>query len=421
MPLWFDRLLHPTAKRSPPEQQRLIAGLTVASTSALVLSACLGRHVHPAVYEAKRPEGPYMVEVPVTADRYLVADVGIGDLTRPFLVDTGASMSLLDDDVAAALGLASIGETRIVDFEGARRDVKVVRLASLSLGGLQLADVGMAVTDLDWHADAECKPIAGVLGNNVLSGAIELDVGAGALRLASSADRFAPRPGGVTAMAYPPTYNVNLPPFVATLVPHPVVIDTGSPMAITVARAVERKLRPGPALTVQSTVGGVNSSRMATRSLFAWSAAPIAGLDLEGVATIGGAGSTTIGLGVLRGYVVRVDREARTLTFWPGRGPTRGMASMGFGVERAEAGARVSWLVDGSPASTAGLRFGDVIVAVDGAPLAAMEVGARCVAIRDLHRRERARLGVRRGEVVVEIEVERRELLPPASPAPSRP
>ena len=388
---------------------------TLTLTSLLLFCGCLARQTHPAIYEAMLPEEPGLIELAVSSDRFLVAEVEVAGRPLNFIVDTGAPTSVLDDEVAAALGLTAIGTTPIADFQGRRLRLPVVRVPVMRLGGVEVRDVGMVVSDLSASSRVECKPIAGILGNNVMRGAVELDIGAGRVRLGSSMAELGARAGGSSGMAYPPTYNINLPPAVATFIPSPVALDTGSPMAITVTRAVDRKLGVGAALAVETTVGGVHgdSPDSVQMRIYPWPRTPVGGLDLAGVWTLGGAGSTTIGLAVLRSFVVRMDREARTVTFWPGEQPLRrGLESFGLGLGVRGDGAVVTWLVAGSPASEVGLRFGERVVALDGVKLQGQEPQARCLAVRDLARREQVRVSVVRDGRVVELALVRRALVP---------
>ncbi len=386
----------------------------LAALAWIPLAGCFSRGISPVISEATLPADDYLIEIPVTADRYLIAEVKLGAEPRSALIDTGASMSVIDDDLAAALGLATVGTAPVIDFEGKRASAPVVRVPSLTLGGVPLRDVGMVVLDLDTLGDAECKNIGAVIGNNVMRGAIEVDVGGGVVRLAASPERLGARPGGLTSSSYPPSYNVLLPPVVTTFLPQPVWVDTGSPMTITATRSVVRRLDVGASLALTTVAGGVHgrTARPVKRRLFAWSGPPIGGLDLTGVSTVGGAGSTTIGLGVLRSFVMRVDREARTITLWPNDTPLRkGIDSFGLAIDPTDE-PRVYWLIEGSPASEAGVRWGDRVVSIDGEALAAMAKPARCLAIRDLNKREAVRLGIARGSGVQEVALKRRQLLP---------
>ncbi|MBK6843223.1 MAG: clan AA aspartic protease [Gemmatimonadetes bacterium] len=135
----------------------------------------------------------------MTADRYLIAEVKLGAEPRSALIDTGASMSVIDDDLAAALRAGDRRHRAGDRLRGKRASAPVVRVPSLTLGGVPLRDVGMVVLDLDTLGDAECKNIGAVIGNNVMRGAIEVDVGGGVVRLAASPERLGARPGGSPA------------------------------------------------------------------------------------------------------------------------------------------------------------------------------------------------------------------------------
>ena len=373
---------------------------------------CAFMRANPAAYEATLPRGPYRVELAVTADRYLVTEVMLGGAMRRFVVDTGSPTTVVDEQLAAALALPRAGTTPLRDFEGRRSEHAVVRAPTLGVGAVELRDVGMVVADVRWISALECKPIEGILGLNALQGALELDLPGGVLRMASSVDELPARPGGMATRAYPPSYLPLLPPVVATFVPQPFTIDTGSPMAITVTTSVRKRLPPTAFKPVQTVAGGFAGTAAGSKRerVFWWPKVAIGGLDLEGVLTVGDAGATTLGLGVLRHFVVRIARSPLLMTFWPGpTTPPRRPASLGLGLYPRGEGAAVNWLVADSPASAAGVRWGDEVLAIDGEPLAQMAAEARCVAIRDLRLRPRVRLTLARSG---EVEVVARPLFP---------
>ncbi|MEZ4447989.1 MAG: retroviral-like aspartic protease family protein [Nannocystaceae bacterium] len=395
----------------------LAIGLAIAAAGSLApLAGCFLGRTNDAAYGGHAAAESFVVEVPVTQDALVVADVELGGATRPFVVDTGAVTSLVDLRVAAELGLEARGTTPLADFEGKVRDHPVYVVPSLSIGGLELVDVGVVGVDLAWIEDFECKPVAGLLGNNALRhGALELDLGRGVVRLASGVEALPPRAGGVVSPLYPPSAIVQVaPPIAAGLIPRPFLIDTGASATIIVDRKVSRRLPVGRRIPARSFKGGYHGAdRPATLELFTWPEVQVGGLDLEGVATTAGLGSNVLGHRLLRHFVVRVDDVARTITFWPGeRPPSRGLRSLGLGVELHGDELLVRTLVEGSPASAAGIRWGDRILTVEGAPVAAMSRHERCLIARDLERRDAVRLRVDRDGAPREVALTRAELFP---------
>lgn len=135
------------------------AGILVSALSAL--SACVA--VPPL------PETPPLGETFYTLDeagRFL-ALIEINDRgPYPFIVDTGASMTVLFESTARRLGVADDGATVIVRDAISTGEFPTARLQSLALGELVSRDHRIVIVP-DW-ADVDAPP-AGILGVDFLS------------------------------------------------------------------------------------------------------------------------------------------------------------------------------------------------------------------------------------------------------------
>jgi len=132
---------------------------------------------------------------------YVLADPGDG-VQRAFMVDTGASISVVTPDVASALGLEVSSHGDKLIGLGGRTDWRRSTLSHLRLGAYDVPEVEVAVGVPGVPTTAGLAPVAGILGNNVW-GRFELavDYRANELELA--------RPGElpVPADAMPMTFN----------------------------------------------------------------------------------------------------------------------------------------------------------------------------------------------------------------------
>ncbi|MFG3310169.1 retropepsin-like aspartic protease [Streptomyces wuyuanensis] len=90
--------------------------------------------------------------------------------TGPFMfaLDTGASMSVVDDDVADRAGLELTGERRVVSGILDAGQVPVARVERWQLGGLGLDPAAVAIIDLGPPSGGD--GIQGLIGSDVLSG-----------------------------------------------------------------------------------------------------------------------------------------------------------------------------------------------------------------------------------------------------------
>jgi putative serine protease PepD len=101
--------------------------------------------------------------------------------------------------------------------------------------------------------------------------------------------------------------------------------------------------------------------------------------------------------------VVGFDRPRLERIIQRLRGPTPRPATLGVAVKDGPGGALVGTVRPGTPAERAGFKPGDVIVAVDGAPVGGAEALAQL--LRTSMARGSAALTVRRGHELMELRV----------------
>jgi len=382
----------------------LVAGLLV------LLTACIPRG--PGIIAAQSatpPEGDFAVQLPLERSHWLITEAKIAGRTVLLVVDTGAANSLLSPELARTLALPEVGTVPVVDFEGRRKRLPVVT-GDVTLGDAEFREVGFVVRDLAELTAITCRPIDGFLGQNVLfQTAYEIDVLGQQLRLASGAERLPPREGGQQLRLAPPSYLAHLQAPARGLMPRFMTIDTGSPFALTAESEVMAALSITDSVLVKTRMAGLHGkARLREATLFAWPDVPVDGLDLRGVDTRGGHGSTTIGLQVLNSFVIRVDPRRSTLQLWPTGAPLpRGHSTLGVGFDAAGKSWSVTRVVPRSSAARAGLVLGDVVLAVDGVALADLSDQDRCVLGRDFSARPRVRLTLGPAGQPREVELER--------------
>jgi hypothetical protein len=100
-----------------------------------------------------------------------------------FALDTGASNSVIDEGIAAELGLEQVGEPRDVTGVTGDAEAVTVQIRSWETGGVDLGARPVIVIDLS--GPGHSAGIEGLLGSDVLSafGAVTVDYDAQVLRL----------------------------------------------------------------------------------------------------------------------------------------------------------------------------------------------------------------------------------------------
>lgn len=108
------------------------------------------------------------VRIDLTQAGLAIAPVELhGAVPRHFVIDTGATTTMLDARFATALGLAATGTLRIVAASGALSAASGVA-ADVTIGGLSFDRLPVSWTSLD-TLRTEDRRIMGVIGQDVLS------------------------------------------------------------------------------------------------------------------------------------------------------------------------------------------------------------------------------------------------------------
>ncbi len=378
------------AAEEPPEVTLPDPGRTHLRSSSVEIPLDL-THRHPVVEASVDGRGPYR-----------------------FVVDTGAAYSLLDQAIADELRLPVVGRQTIASpnathpIEGSR-----VRASRIDAGGLLIEEPVLATMDLAGYSGGLLQ---GVLGLSHFRGLL-LTYDYPGSRLIVTRGALDPADPETVALASDPSF-VEFPMRIgdAVLRTH---LDTGSPGGFTLPKALEPELRflspPARGGTIR-LIGGEH---------------PIWRARLDGTLRIGGLAYdnpdvtlTTvgddfgnIGYEVLQRLVLTLDRANNLLRFHrpptaatvaqgerprrPRLGVAFAMSPGGFIVQ--DGGLLVQRVDAGGLAENAGLRAGDVLLAVDGTPLAGAgipEIGRRLgtalpLALEILRDGEQLRLTVR--------------------------
>lgn len=118
---------------------------------------------------------PFGVDIPLrtTSSGFMSGEVHIEGIEKPwnFIIDTGASISVVSQELAEAEGMSSYEQTiktRIYGAAGITDDVKTLLLPRVSLGTLNKEKVRAAVLDLDPVNETSGFRQSGILGTNFL-------------------------------------------------------------------------------------------------------------------------------------------------------------------------------------------------------------------------------------------------------------
>ncbi len=281
----------------------------------------------------------------------------------PFYLDTGAGATVLNDDVARELGLATLDSTRIGDPanpHAIRADIH--RLDSIEIGGLRLEGVRCVSWDRSTLRPGADAP-RGVLGIALFSELLlSLDYPKAEGRVTRGA---LPAPDGERVLAYEAPQGI---PVVSVRIgarTYDTHLDSGSPGSFTLPRSERGALR------LLAEPVEVGKARTANSTLTIYAAQLADTMRLGGHAFVRpmielneGLPHPNLGGRILREFVVTLDQANRRVRFERTGTPA---PSAGILVRAVpEGGAEVAYVVAGSAAQAAGVEPGDRILAIGG-------------------------------------------------------
>ncbi|HJU19224.1 MAG TPA: aspartyl protease family protein [Stellaceae bacterium] len=336
-----------------------------------------------------------VVPTSIEAGAVIVNVVVNGRGPFPMMFDTGAQ-DAVTPETAAALGLKAEGSGSVRDSGGNSIPVTYAKVRNLRLGNVEMADQPFAIVPLPRYLTDRGgrPPLAGVIGNELLAHfAVRLDYEGRTLTL-RPAQGFDDHGNGTKV---PLRLRGKAPAVSAAAdgIPGVFVLDTGSVGALTLRREFVEKhgleARHPSALRVKSISAAGPFEAILTRldrfdvagSRIDRPAARFPSTTGKGLVFTDIDGS--IGYEILRQFTITFDYERRNLWFeHSGAFGTRtGQGSAGFQAVKSEgAGFKVITVLPNTAAAEAGVRVGDVIVAIDGRSTASMSLSDFAVLMR---------------------------------------
>jgi len=338
------------------------------------LGGCVTRTAGPGAPAAVRAQVPAQI----ISNLFFVETAQADGVTRRFLVDTGSSTTYASPELAQKLGVKEKGAPATVRIESVHGEVVTLPravLRQLRVGAATFDHVPVAVYDFAELSEHLGLKVDGLLGFPLFRDRLlTLDYAQSRLLLAPlSAGAAHPprdRPGQSTF-----TFNNEQGvPFIPVQLGNEsfvVLIDTGSDgaLALNPAGLHPRFLHgPRPGTFVSSLAGDRQQEvgRLAQDLLVGTHVVSQPIVDLTGhVSTLGGE--------LLRHFTLTFDQRRKLVTF---ARPTEGSVvleprrSMGLALARTPAYWRVIDVVPATPAQEAGVQAGELIVRINGEPVA---------------------------------------------------
>lgn len=377
-------------------QDAAVAGMPGNSLTVTLDSIWVNEPVDPARFAPPQPaaadfrflDGGGPARIPMRyGEKHVWVKASIdGGPEEDFILDTGASVSLLDSAWAAARGIATEGRMQAMGA-GATGDVSFARVGTIRVAGadgmgVELTGQKLAVLALNrFVAPFFWREAAGVLGYDFISRFVmEIDYDGGSVTL-HDPKTFTYQGKGA---AVPITMVGSIPAVEARLdgeYTGRFRLDVGSGSTVDLHGSFVEKhgLRAKVGKTIAVLGGGFGGTftshvtRMKRMEIgpHAWSDP----LVIFSGATTGGLASQdlagTIGNDVLERFRCTFDYEHRTLHLEPGPRIAKPDRFSRAGVQLARFGDTIKAMqvLPGSAAEAAGIREGDEVVTLDGKPI----------------------------------------------------
>ncbi len=377
-------------------QEASVAGMPANNLTVTIDSVWVNQAVDPARFAAPQPaaadfrflQGTGPARLPIRyGERHVWVKASIdGGPAEDFILDTGASVSLLDSAWAATHGITSEGKMQAMGAAAAG-DVAFAKVASITVAGpdgsgVEIAGQKLAVLALNrFVAPFFWREAAGVLGYDFISRFVmEIDYDGGMLTLYEP-KRFTYAGKGT---GVPITMAGGIPVVKARLdgqYEGEFRLDVGSGSTVDLHGPFVKKhgLREKLPKTVEILNGGFGGTftshigRMKKMEIgpYAWSSPLVilSGARTGGLASEDYAGN--IGNDIFERFKCTLDYEHRMLYLEPGKRFAKPDRFTRAGVQLARFGdtVRAMQVLAGSAAAAAGIKEGDEVVALDGKPI----------------------------------------------------
>ncbi|MGK2857348.1 MAG: aspartyl protease family protein [Thermoanaerobaculia bacterium] len=346
-----------------------------------------------------------------------------------FILDTGADMTVIERGHAAELGLPMEGSIEIRGAGSGKLDAALIASPKVTIAGLDVPTEAVIAIPLDALSRYEGRAIEGILGYDVLSRfVVEIDYAANAVTFHDPASFRDPK----DARAFDIYFDGNSPVMRGTVAlpdgrsfDARLTLDTGNRTALILhqpfveAHAIRKSLPVLADAPLGMGVGGMTRQdigRIASLTLGGFVMnAPLTSFTVDK----GGANANpdldgNIGGEVLRRFTLWVDYGRKRILLHPNDelGTPFEHDMSGLTLAYGEQGAKqpvVVSVLPGSPAEAAGLKVGDLLVAVDGVATSATSLESLRETLRTPERK--LRLEAHRGKARIEVELKTRRMI----------
>lgn len=331
--------------------------------------------------------GAHQTSIPFQLiNNHVYADVRVnGKGPYTFIFDTGG-LNIVAPRVAEELGLKSEGQLEGRGAGAGHIEMGMAKIGKLELGAAEVKDQLFIVAPLEALSPVEGVDMPGMVGFETFRRFVtRFDYGAHTITLISP-DAFDAKDAG---NAIPFKFNGNTIEISASYngIPGNYTIDTGSRSSVTLSApfAAAHNLYRGSTAVDAVTgwgVGGPTRSRVLRGTTLSFGpetvARPVVEVSTDKAGAMADAAlAGNIGAGILKRYIVTLDYNDQVMYVKPTTTPVADLDTFdraGLWFNKSDEGFIIVDVTKGGPADQAGLRMNDMIVGVNGTPVASLKL-----------------------------------------------
>jgi len=302
----------------------------------------------------------------------IVVKVTINGKEHNFIYDSGAT-NCVTKELAKELNLKPIVDQTATDSEGKTGGIQFAMIDEIKLGKISFLNTAAAIIDLNAIPELACLHVDGLIGANLMRKALwQIDYAKQTIVFASHIDSlhvpanafsfsFSPMISGT------PVIEVEVDGIKST----GNIFDTGSTGEITLSASAFKTIRKkDPNFKFLRGIGsssaglygkGNDTNYLAKVDMLKMGTLSLANHTIEFKRKDGNLGSA-----FFKDYIVTLDWHQKKIWFVPQPKTEQQWETFGFSVSKDNTKLVVSYLIENSPATIAGIKLGDEVVSVNG-------------------------------------------------------
>jgi len=314
----------------------------------------------------------------------IIVKVTVNEKDFNFIYDSGAT-NCVTKEVAEALHLKPVVDQTATDSEGKTGGIQFAMIDEIKLGKISFLNTAAAIIDLNAIPELACLHVDGLIGANLMRKALwQIDYVKQTLSFASNIDSLHV-PQNAFSFSFSPVISGTplVEVEVAGIKSKGNIFDTGSSGEITLSASTFKTIRKKNQnfkflRGIGSSSAGLYGKGNDTNYLAKVDVLKMGTLSLINHTTEFKRKDGNLGSAFFKDYIVTLDWSQKKIWFLPQPKTEQEWETFGFSVSKDNTKLIVSYLIENSPATIAGIKLGDEVISVNGESYANIAGEAYC-------------------------------------------